>query len=204
MPFTIPLTSTTQAFAAPPAGAEFDFGGTGYAVAFFYVMNAAVNLSLKTGAVQGSSNWGPEFPVPPSSLTLSAGGATGHRPYGSELIFGVRARTLATGLPWSAATSYAIGDVVTQAGVTYSALVANVNTQPPNAVAWQVVDATVFGSAFQPGEASISSSNATSSSISSSGTTNPCPCGSGTGGGGTSVETTDGIVDVNPTAIADA
>lgn len=50
---------------------------------------------------------------------------------------------------------------------------------------------------WEPGMAGLTPSTPFPASINSSGTTNPCPCGSGGGG---SLDVTDGVTDVNPTA----
>ncbi|RZN21126.1 hypothetical protein [Bradyrhizobium sp. Leo121] len=43
--------------------------------------------------------------------------------------------------PWSAATAYQVGDVVSLAGTSYVALLANTNQTPPNATYWDVLAA---------------------------------------------------------------
>lgn len=48
MPLAIPQTTTTPNYTDAGA-AVFDFGGTGYYLLYFYVMNAGVYLSFRRG-----------------------------------------------------------------------------------------------------------------------------------------------------------
>lgn len=99
MAVSIPLTATTDQYAPFPPAAVFDQGGTPYTTGYLWVQNAGAFISLKVGAQQGASNWGPDFPTGPSLVPLVGGAGTYARPNGPDRIFGVRARSLAAGVP---------------------------------------------------------------------------------------------------------
>jgi hypothetical protein len=95
---SIPLTSTTNLYSDAGA-AVFDFGGTPYAAGYLFVQNAGAYVSLKTANAQGSATWGPEFATNTALVPLAGGTASLARPNGPDRIYGVRARSLAAGVP---------------------------------------------------------------------------------------------------------
>lgn len=98
MAVSIPLTSTTDLYTSP-AAAVFDFGGTPYTTGYLWVQNAGVFVSLKRGSSQGATDWTPDFPTGPALVPLVGGAPSLGRPNGPDRIFGVRARSLAVGVP---------------------------------------------------------------------------------------------------------
>lgn len=95
----IPLTTTTNQYTDPGA-AVFDFGGTPFQAGYLYVQNASAFVSLKVGNSLGNADWQTELPYSPTLIPLLAGEATPwRRTTGPDLIYGVRARSLATGTP---------------------------------------------------------------------------------------------------------
>ena len=98
MAIAIPLTSTTTNYTDPGA-AVFDFGGTPYSTGYLYVQNAGAYISLKTANAQGSATWGAEFATNTALVPLAGGTASLARPNGPDRIYGVRARSLAAGIP---------------------------------------------------------------------------------------------------------